>query len=258
MRAQSSSHTGNGSLLELKIGLDTLRDGELKVHKRKVLVFVFLGLIVIGLFVLGEQEVIQPFQLSIYPMRIAGDNSFCCIDVKENGELTVSAGELYINDNYQLVNNIDGVFWRGELSQHKISKINKLLAKLETCEEHNEIDMLIEGRASDYFTLLVNGKEYKTIVWFEKTDPGQEYRTDSNYVIQMLGYELCEDIPFNGRDSEWWKWYSQNMIMARDKFEHVYKPFLGEWDVSVWKTNIGHEFIVEQFSESERIERPVL
>ncbi|MBQ9985816.1 MAG: hypothetical protein IJP38_05865 [Oscillospiraceae bacterium] len=229
----------------------------MKVHKRRVLVFVFLGLIVVGFFVLGEQEFVQPFQMLVYPMQIAGDNSFCCIDVKENGEISVSAGEQYINDNYQIVNNIDSIFWRGKLSQYKISKIKELLARLETCEEHNEIDMLIEGRASDHFTLLFNKKEYRTIVWFEKAEPGAEYMTDSNYIIQMLGYELCEVIPFNGRDSEWWKWYSQNMIGARDDFERVYKPFLGEWDVSVWKTNIGHEFIVEQFSESERVERPI-
>ena len=204
---------------------------------------------------LSPKTEVKPFKVLVYTMQLADDNEYCLIDVNSDGEVVVSAGDYSEEIGNGEESGADYVFWKGKLSPYKCNRINELLEKFENCGEHNELCPIYEGIPTHHFVLFYGGEEYRTEVWSYKIETDDPW-TDSNYIIQMLGFELCDYIPFNGTFSEYMKWCSVHMIKAKDEFERVYKPFLGDWDVSVWKTNVGWEFVCAEFAKYETVENP--
>ena len=72
-----------------------------------------------------------------------------------------------------------------------------------------------------------------------KDDPVLE----SNYILQMILYELCEDMPFNSDDANRFKKYAEGVLAAQKDFVENF----GEWDLKIWSI-LGEEYIDKQWA----------
>lgn len=129
-----------------------------------------------------------------------------------------------------------------KISNKKAARINKMIAELKEYSGYSERYAMGQHVINIY--LSIDGMTYILQYGYEKDIDKCHPVLESNYILQMILYELCEDIPFNSDDANGFEKYAKGLLAAQKNFVEDF----GEWDLKIWSI-LGEEYIDKQFEE---------